>query len=65
MSLVLKFLYDNLATCLVLLLLLAIVGVIIFFYVRKKKRGGTSCSSGCSDCPLSGRCHGACDKHTK
>ena len=54
-----EFLWNNIATVAVLLVLCAVVGLVIFFAVRKKRAGG-GCSSGCSGCPLSGKCHGNC-----
>lgn len=51
-----EFLWNNIATVAVLLVLCAVVGAVIFFTVRKKRAGGC-CSSGCSGCPLSGKCH--------
>jgi len=51
----LSFLSENIGTIAVLAVLGLIVGLVIANMVKKKKRGGCGC--GCTDCPMSGKCH--------
>jgi len=47
----------NLGTILVTLAVIAVVAVIITRMVKEKKQGKSSCSHGCSNCAMHGRCH--------
>lgn len=38
-------------------ILAAIVLAVIINMRAEKKQGKSSCGSGCSDCPMSGKCH--------
>ncbi len=51
------FLRNNAGTILVLLILLAVVALIIRSMINDRKYGRTSCSHGCANCALHGKCH--------
>ena len=54
---------NNIGTIIVLIVLAAVIGAAVFAVVRDKKRGksffGGSCSGGCGNCPMHGKCHPA------
>ena len=53
----------NLPTILICLALVAIVGAILWNMIRNKKKGkSNTCGCGCSNCAMSGMCHGAENK---
>lgn len=37
--------------------LLAVVAAVVIHLVRARRQGKSSCSCGCSGCPMSDRCH--------
>lgn len=47
----------NLATVIICALLILVVAAIVAGMVKNKKQGKSSCSCGCSNCPMSGSCH--------
>ena len=49
----------NIGTIIVLVILVCIVGLVICSMKKDKKNGKSSCGcgSGCSSCPMSGKCH--------
>ncbi|MGN0548128.1 MAG: FeoB-associated Cys-rich membrane protein [Acutalibacteraceae bacterium] len=53
----LAWLSENLATVIICAVLIIVVAAIIFNMVRNRKKGKSSCSCGCSNCPMSGSCH--------
>lgn len=48
----------NLATILIALIVAAILTAVAVHLVRTKKQGKSTCSCGCSGCPMSDSCHG-------
>lgn len=54
-----NFFKENLGTIATLAVVLVIVALLVFKLVRDKRKGKTSCSCGCSSCPMSGGCPGA------
>jgi len=63
-TLLLAWLEANLATILVGLAVVAILTAVTLHLVRQKKQGKSSCSCGCSGCPMSGSCHGGEGEHS-
>ena len=53
-----SWLAANISTIVIGLVLAAIVVAIILKLVRDKKAGRSSCGCGCSNCAMSGTCHG-------
>lgn len=53
----LSWLIENIATIIVGFIVLAVLVALVIRMIRNKKRGKTSCSCGCSGCPMSGSCH--------
>ncbi len=53
-----EFITNNLATIAISILLLGVVVAIIVRLVKNKKQGKSSCGCGCSNCAMSGICHG-------
>ena len=47
----------NLPTILVAFLLTAIVVLVILYLISSKKKGKSTCSRGCSGCPMKDSCH--------
>lgn len=47
----------NASTLVVCALIAAAVILVIINAVRNRKNGKSSCSCGCSSCPMSGQCH--------
>ena len=45
------------ATIIICMVLIVIVTVIIFNMRKDKKLGKSSCGSGCTGCPMTGKCH--------
>ncbi len=52
----LEFLSQNVGSILILLAVAAVIGALLFGFIRNKRRGVSSCSCGCSDCPMSKSC---------
>ena len=52
----LEFISENIGSILVLLLVVAVIGALLFGFIRNKKKGVSSCSCGCSDCPMGKSC---------
>ena len=48
---------ENLGTIVVSVIVLAVVVLILYKGIRNKKKGKFSCSSGCANCPMNGKCH--------
>lgn len=48
---------DNLGTLVVGAIVLAVVVAIAVSLINKKRKGQSSCSCGCSGCPMNGKCH--------
>ncbi len=55
--LLIEFLKNNLGTIAVLIIVLAMVAALVYKLIKDKRAGKSSCSCGCSDCPMSGKCH--------
>jgi preprotein translocase subunit SecG len=54
----LKLLFPNLSTVLIVILLILAVALICRSLIRRKKQGRSSCGcSGCSGCAMHGACH--------
>ena len=51
------FVSKNWGTLLVMAIILAAVIPMVVGLIRDKKQGKSSCSCGCSGCPMSGKCH--------
>ena len=52
-----SFLSANIGTIVVALILAAVVGLVIMKMIKNKKEGKSSCSCGCADCAMKGKCH--------
>lgn len=52
-----SFIVDNIWTIFICLVLAFVVAMIVINMIRNKKKGKSSCGCGCSDCPMSGKCH--------
>lgn len=50
-------LMNNWGTIVVGFAVAAVIALIIINYVRKKKQGKPTCSCGCTNCPMKGKCH--------
>ncbi|MBQ7523462.1 MAG: FeoB-associated Cys-rich membrane protein [Oscillospiraceae bacterium] len=48
---------ENFGTILVLAVIAAIVALIVRRLVKQKRAGKSSCSCGCENCAMRGRCH--------
>ena len=57
MGIIFEFLKQNIGTIVVLAILAAILSLVVLRIIRDKKRGVGACSCGCSNCPMSGKCH--------
>lgn len=55
---VIEFLTENLGTAVVLCAVIALVTFLVIKLVKDKKEGKSSCSCGCSACPMSKECQG-------
>ncbi|MBO7451281.1 MAG: FeoB-associated Cys-rich membrane protein [Clostridiales bacterium] len=53
-----EFLRQYLGSIICGIAVFGIIFLIIWNTVRKKKKGISSCGCGCSNCPMSGSCHG-------
>ncbi|MCR5693452.1 MAG: FeoB-associated Cys-rich membrane protein [Clostridia bacterium] len=53
-----EWLAQNYGSIIVFVILSGIVAAIIVGMVRGKKKGKRTCTCGCSNCPMSGKCHG-------
>ncbi|MBQ2971491.1 MAG: FeoB-associated Cys-rich membrane protein [Ruminococcus sp.] len=53
----LSFIFQNLATIIVLLAVILVVGLVVIKMIKDKKAGKKSCSCGCSGCPMKDSCH--------
>ncbi len=53
----LDWLISNLGTIIIGIIVFGCAAAVVFSMARKKKNGKSSCSCGCSGCPLSGQCH--------
>ena len=51
-------LMNNLSTIIVCIVLIAVVVLIINKMMKDKKKGNSYCGCGCSNCAMSGKCHG-------
>ena len=49
--------YQNLATIIVLLIVVLVVALVIIKMIRDKKAGKKSCSCGSGGCPMRDACH--------
>lgn len=52
-----NWLINNLGTIIAAAIVLGVVTLIIVKYFKNKRAGKSTCSCGCANCPLSGRCH--------
>lgn len=53
-----NFISQNIGTIVVLAIVAAIVALLILKLVKDKKAGKSSCSCGCSSCPMRDGCRG-------
>ena len=53
-----NFISQNIGTIVVFAAVCALVGFLIFKLVKDKKAGRSTCSCGCSSCPMKDGCHG-------
>ena len=53
-----NFISQNIGTIVVLAIVAAIVALLIFKLVKDKKASKSSCSCGCSSCPMRDGCRG-------
>ncbi|MEE1319797.1 MAG: FeoB-associated Cys-rich membrane protein [Ruminococcus sp.] len=47
----------NLGTIIIAVIVFAIVGIVAVKMLIDRKKGKSSCGCGCSNCPMSGKCH--------
>ncbi|HOO79490.1 MAG TPA: FeoB-associated Cys-rich membrane protein [Lachnospiraceae bacterium] len=52
-----NWLFENMSTIVVLLIVLGTISLILGRMIKDKKKGSKACGCGCSDCPMSGKCH--------
>lgn len=52
-----QWIYQNLATIIVLLIVVLVVTLIIIKLIKDKKAGKKSCNCGCGGCPMRDTCH--------
>ena len=50
------FISQNIGSLLILVGLVAVLSLIVIMRIRGKRRGKSLCS-GCSSCPMAGKCH--------
>ena len=62
MGAIIEFLKNNAGTLAVALVLTAVIVLIAVRIVKNKKNGKSTCSCGCSNCPMSASCHGKSEK---
>lgn len=48
---------NNLGTIIVALAVFGTAALIIVKHLKTKKAGKSTCSCGCANCPMSGKCH--------
>jgi len=48
---------ENIGTIVIAFALVCVVAIIVVNMIRNKRAGKSSCGCGCSDCPMSGKCH--------